>query len=226
MDHLELVTFFIFLFYKLLFNIINFFIFKIFILFYVYKTLITVVAPAITGIFVLRKEIVLLLSGEEYISATSSLSLLSVALFFCMGAWFWGQCILVPYKQEIIVFKITILSALVNIGLNFVLIPAWKEDAAALTTIIAEGLSFLLCGIYGRRFIKLTGLIKHYIKVILGCAVVFAISIIIHSFNLSNPLNTIFIVSLSVVFYFLFEILLNNESVTSLKRDIKQKFLR
>ena len=41
----------------------------------IYKTLITLVLPVIVGIIVLKKEIVLLLSSEEYLSATSALAL-------------------------------------------------------------------------------------------------------------------------------------------------------
>ena len=64
------------------------------------KTLLSVLIPAIVGIIVLRNEIVQLISGQEYIQATFSLALLSVALFFCFGAWFWQQCVLVPMKEE------------------------------------------------------------------------------------------------------------------------------
>lgn len=190
----------------------------------IYKTLITVVAPAITGIVVLRREIVLLLSNTDYISATSSLLLLSIALFFCMGAWFWGQCILVPYKSEMVVFKVTVISALVNIVLNMLLIPFWKENAAAFTTILAEGLSFVWCGIEGKKIVKLKGLTKHYSKVVIGCLGIFAISKIIHSFHFSNSINLIIIIPASLIFYGAFEIFVKNESVTSIVHELKKRF--
>ena len=67
------------------------------------------------------------------------------ALFFCFGAWFWQQCVLVPMKEEKIVFKATILSAVVNLFFNLIFIPFWKENAAAITTIMAEAIAFLWC---------------------------------------------------------------------------------
>ena len=53
----------------------------------IYSTLITAVLPAITGIIILSKPIVLLISGPEYAEASSSLAILGVALFMCMAAW-------------------------------------------------------------------------------------------------------------------------------------------
>lgn len=192
----------------------------------IYKTLITVVAPAIAGIIILRKEIVLLLSSTDFISATSSLALLSIALFFCMGAWFWGQCILVPYKRENIVFKVTVISALVNIILNLILIPFWRENAAALTTIIAEGLSFVWCGIEGRKIVGLQGLLMHYLKVALGCLVIFGIGLITHSCDFSYISNIIIIVPTSVILYGAIEIIVKNETIISILRGLKRKILR
>jgi O-antigen/teichoic acid export membrane protein len=57
----------------------------------IYGTLLTIVAPAIVVLIALRKQIVLLISDAEYSTASSSLAILSVALLFCLGAWFWGQ---------------------------------------------------------------------------------------------------------------------------------------
>ena len=191
----------------------------------IYKTLISVVAPAITGIFILRKEIVLILSDLNYISATTSLSLLSIALFFCMGAWFWGQCILVPCRKENVVFKITIVSALVNIILNIVLIPLWNENAAAFTTIIAEGISFFWCGIEGNKIVKLEGVWKHYLKVLIGCLLIVLNGLGIHSLGLSLLINICLIIPLSVVSYFAVEIMLKNEAAISIAKSIRDKII-
>ena len=107
--------------------------------------MLTFLLPAVTGIVILRKPIVLLFAGKNYEFATSSLFLLCIALVFCFGAYFWGQCIIVPLGLESVLFKATIVSSLVNIILNFILIPFWKENAAAITTIIAEGIVFFWC---------------------------------------------------------------------------------
>ena len=186
----------------------------------IYKTLITLVLPVIVGIIVLKKETVLLLSSGEYLSATSSLVLLSIALFFCMGAWFWGQCILVPFKMENTLFKVTVVSALANVALNFIMIPVWKENAAAITTIVAEGISFVWCSIVGRRQIQIRGLLKHYLKVILGCFTIIVVGLVVHALGLPNNINILLIIPISITLYVFTEIGLKNKSIINIIHSI------
>lgn len=191
------------------------------------KTLLSVLIPAIVGIIVLRNEIVQLISGQEYIQATFSLALLSVALFFCFGAWFWQQCVLVPMKEEKIVFKATILSAVVNLFFNLIFIPFWKENAAAITTIMAEAIAFLWCWWHGRKRAKITGMVKLFLKSTVGCFSIPVVSYLVHGFNLSSFLNVVLIVPCSVVTYVLIEVLVRNEvvqdTVTKLKNQLTHR---
>ena len=101
----------------------------------IYKTLLTFLVPSIFILIILSKEIILIISDKTYIEANESLKILSFALFFCLGAWFWSQVILIPFKKEKIIFYATLISALLNVVLNFLFIPKWNANAAALTTI-------------------------------------------------------------------------------------------
>ena len=189
-------------------------------------TLYTVLLPAITGIIVLRKEVVLLISSNEFISATSSLTILSVALFFCLGAWFWGQCILVPLKLDKDVFKITVVSAVVNIVLNLFLIPIMKENAAALTTLVAEGIAFGWCWIKGKKNVSIKGSTSVLLKSIIGCG---AIVLVIHIAGrlLSNMVLFIILSIIASVFtYIVVELILKNQCATSVASGIKNRLFK
>jgi O-antigen/teichoic acid export membrane protein len=48
------------------------------------------------------------------------------------------QCILIPNRREKSFFIATAISAIINVGLNFFLIPYIHEVGAAITTLIAE----------------------------------------------------------------------------------------
>ena len=50
----------------------------------------------------------------------------------------------------------TIVAALVNIGLNFILIRTFQQNAAAFTTVIAELLSMVITWWYGRKYFKVS----------------------------------------------------------------------
>lgn len=186
----------------------------------IYKILISIMLPVITGIIVLNKQIILLISGSEYIDANSSLVLLSIALFFCLGAWFWGQCILVPLKQEKIVFRATILSALLNIILNFLLIPIWRENAAAFSTIIAEAVAFLWCMRVGKSSVDLKSVRKTYIKVFFGCLAIILCGYILKPLDDQTAKYTIMTISISSILYLLIELLIKNDVVINIISEV------
>lgn len=179
----------------------------------IYKTLLTFIIPAIIGIIVLRNEIILIISDITYIEATSSLVLLSIAIFFSLGAYFWGQAMLVPLKQEKKVLKITIISAIINIVLNLLLIPVWKENMAAITTIIAEAIAFVYCKYETKKIIKLPSFSQTFIKSLIGCIPIILISLVTKNYISNLWLSTIIITILSVISYAVIEIILKNESV-------------
>jgi len=189
----------------------------------IYCTLLSIVVPTMVGIVVLRREIILAISSADYIRAESSLSLLCVALFFCMGAWFWGQCIMVPYKMDIDIFRITITSALINIVLNFVLIPRWGENAAAFTTVLAEGYSFIRCAQKGRRVVRPKGVVIVLCKVILGCAAIVALALLIRN-SIKGLIPRVLTTSIGgILLYFLIQVILKNNVVTDLAASAKTR---
>lgn len=179
----------------------------------IYKTLLTLIIPAIIGIIVLSREIILIISDITYIDATYSLILLSIAMFFCLGAYFWGQAMLIPLKKENIVFKITVISAIVNIVLNLILIPIFKENAAALTTIIAEAIAFIFCKHKSQKIIKLNSFNKIFIKSLLGSIPIVIIGFIVKKYIYNLFLSCFVIVTFSIIAYILIEILLKNEII-------------
>lgn len=189
----------------------------------IYSTLLTVVVPAIVGIIILRKQIILIISDESYMAATTSLSILCIALLYCLGAWFWGQCILVPMKMESFVFKSTLVSAVINIVLNFILIPAWAENAAAFTTLIAEAVAFLVQWYKGRKYVEFTGMWKLYLKVAIGCFAIVLVAVLCKPLEASLLVYTLSVIAVSIIAYGATQILLKNESVYSIMDIIKKK---
>ena len=113
----------------------------------IFSYLVLILGPACTGLFMLSDNIILLFSGSEYLPAATSLRILSFSLLFASIACFYVNVIMIPNRMEKYVLRATIISAITNIVLNFVLIPLWGQNAAALTTLIAEFL-MVICGVY------------------------------------------------------------------------------
>lgn len=104
----------------------------------VMNVLISLLLPAISGLAFLSFDILNIMGGHEYILGQFALIVLSVALFFAIIAGFYCNCYLLLVKKDKIYLLATALSAVANIGLNFVLIPRLGIIGAAITTLIAE----------------------------------------------------------------------------------------
>lgn len=187
----------------------------------VYINLLSVVMPAITGVIILRRPIILLISGPEYVGASSSLAILGVALFMSMAAWFWSQCILVPARRENELFIITLISAILNLILNYLLIPIWQENAAAFTTVLAEGFVFIWSMIKGKRDCDMRGIRGIYLKTTVGCVGIIAVNEITKNTIDDYTLYAITTFVASIVVYAAIELFLKNEAIYSLARGIK-----
>lgn len=191
----------------------------------IYKTLFTLVLPAVIGIILLNKEIILIVANENYMEATISLIVLSISLIFVFGAYFWSQCVLIPLKKDKTVLKATIVSAIVNIALNFVLIPIWNQNAAAITTIIAEAIVFAWCRKEGKKLVNLEGIFKLIIKVLIGCLGITVSVLVIKRFITNYIAYTLVSIITSAIVYGIIEILLKNDVIYSTIEKIKNKIL-
>ena len=189
-------------------------------------TTISIIIPAIVGLIALSKEVITLISDETYISAIPAHIILTVAIIFSMGGYFWGHAVLIPAKEENYYLKVTIVSALTNVVLNFALIPFFDEVAAAFTTLIAEIVAFLMCYFKGKNHVKTSGLVKVFIKSLVGAFTIVPISIVLKMIIDNMILYTISTVFLSVSLYLIMEILLKNEAITSIANAITKKIKR
>ena len=179
----------------------------------VFSALITLVLPAMVGLFCLSPQIVLLLSGRGYAGAEISLRILSVALLFSMFSWLYTSCVLITNKREKKVLIATAISAATNVILNFFLIPIWQENAAALTTVIAEAISAGLCMWYSRDIITAKPDLKEALSIVIGCVLIAACCFTVISLNINVVLTILISVFASVSLYGLVLILFKNRFI-------------
>ncbi len=192
----------------------------------VYSTLLTFMLPAMVGMILLRKQIINIISGTEYYTAHSSLLLLSIAMFFCYGAYFWSQCVLVIFGEEYCVLKATVISAVINILLNIFLIPVWKENAAALTTIIAELFVYVYCWIKGKKYLKFKIVYRTLAKIAVGCFGVMCVCIGLKYILINEISYVVFSTLCSVIIYCFIEMILKNYCLYEVINKFKEKLIK
>lgn len=183
------------------------------------------ILPAMVGLIFLSTDIVRLVSGSEYIDAAKPLVILSCALPFANSACVFFNGILIPYRKEKLALRLTIVSALINIVLNFILIPSLSFNAAALTTLLAE--LFMFCGglIATKRIIAIDVKKELMLSVVTCCIV--ALTCRVTSMLVVNFVIRIFVSMLfSVVFYTVFLCIIKNNIVYDTVREIMKRVTR
>lgn len=183
----------------------------------VINNMVIIVLPTMVGIIMLSKEIIIIISGEKFVRATSSLKILSIAIIFSFFTWLLTDCVLLPAKREKKVLFGTLIGALVNIILNLLLIPRFNENAAAFSTILAEFTSMIFNIYYSKDISASIFLSKkfrmNFESVIVGCGGIVFICILCSIGIKSLILRTLISVLLSIVIYIAILILLENKII-------------
>ena len=107
------------------------------------KYLMLAIIPIATGTVFYSLDIIQLIYGHEYDAAASVLSILiwTVCLLFISGA---SNTLLNASHKEVTVTKIYAIAAVFNVILNFIMIPYFSYDGAAVTTVLSDILIVVL----------------------------------------------------------------------------------
>lgn len=163
---------------------------------------IVLLIPSTIGLIELSKPIMLFMGGEAYLEGTSVLCVFSISLIFAALANILARCIVVPFKEDKMFLKATIISALVNIGLNFVFIPQLSYLGAAITTLISEVIMFLILLRTSLKKMKLIVRIKSFGTAITGCIPIIIVCEIIKRVIDNVVLEIIISVFLGILLYY------------------------
>ena len=174
----------------------------------------TLLLPCVVGLFFQAENILYFLGGKEYVHGTTALQILSAAMLFAVTACLFAQSILIPFKQDRFFLRATTVAAIANVVLNFLLIPRFEIEAAAVTTLISEFLVCILTFARGRKYLNgAVTVSRDIISAAVGAvgvaAVCFAMNILVTR-RLSNMLLSI---TCSGVLYFVITLALKNHSV-------------
>lgn len=192
------------------------------------NTLSLLILPTMILMFLLSGSIVRVIGGEQYFQSVTSLKILCIALIFSIFSMAFNQCILIPYRLEKIALYSSIISALLNIGLNFILIPILAENGAAITTVLAELTMMLLNGWFCRKKLMNVFRSKLFSKnnktVIIGCIALAIMCYFTRSFTGNPFLDLIISGILSLLTYIVIQFLLGNVYIREIIHVVARKF--
>ena len=187
--------------------------------------LITLMCPLVSGLIVYRSEALYFAGGNEYLSGSDSLLILSAAIPMAMFATFFSACILMPLKMEKTILRGTAISAIINVALNFIFIPIWGINGAAITTLISEIFVAVYFGVCvcreGFQLIKLRVLLLSVLGGFVVMAICMCIKSCFTSFIVNFPLSLIS----SCIVYGIIQVVGKNDVLTELVPVLKKKGL-
>ena len=191
----------------------------------IFSALNIILLPIIVGMFCMSDSMILLAGGEQYISGDVALKILSVATLFAIYASLFTNCVLIVNRQEKYCLNATVVSAIVNVGLNFVLMPWLGMIGAAITTVLAEFVNCVMQIHFSKPFFNWRTLeIKPVMSCVCGSVAIGVICMICNWNFDSSLLRMISAVLISVVIYAGILIFMKNPYAQDTIEIIKKKF--
>lgn len=180
--------------------------------------------PSIVGIWALANDIVIIIGGESFINSAIPLKILMVAFGISLiGGSFLGNMVLLPSKNEKTYMTICCITALVNVTLNYILIPYGGAIAASFTTAVSALLIFILLLLKKDKRIKLNYVLEVSISPIVGSLFIYLYCKLIALFVSALLLRVMISIMGSMIIYGIVLLLMKNELCMNILYSVKGK---
>lgn len=182
-----------------------------------------VIVACAVGVFCVSEEIIILLSGEKFMEAVSSLQILAVALIFSLLGSFMANEALLVGKQEKKILLATSMGAAINIAANFFMIPVYGHLGAAITTLISEIIVFGIQLYYSLKIVRIEKWTGNFVKAVVSAVSFYFICGFWKKLSIALVWKLAGSIVSCVVVYFLCMVLLRHSLAVLMIAKIKQK---
>lgn len=182
--------------------------------------------PATVGMLVLSKEIVLVFSGTAFLDAVPTAMIKAPNIVLSVINGFIAIQLFMPLNKEKESLYATIVGAVINCILNYLMIPRWGAAGAAFATICAEGAVFSICLICLKGIYPLRNLAQETWKYLIGGVGIFLFGTLIQKFELNLWIRIILITMAGVIVYFSILLYLKAALIEDIKEELKKRRTR
>lgn len=193
----------------------------------VLSVMVTIGFPCVAGCIVLSSEIIEIVAGQQYLDASTPLIILMLSFIVdIFGGSFLGNMVCLPAKQEKEFMEACCFAAVVNVILNFILIPYGGASAAA----FASGISTVVICIW--LLVKKDSRVRlNYIWEVckgplVGSLLIVLFCLVMKHFISSLLFLTLVCVTGSVSIYGVIQLTMKNDLVTEALNSIIRKIKR
>jgi O-antigen/teichoic acid export membrane protein len=180
--------------------------------------------PICIGFLLLAPELIFIFSSPEFAAASTTMRILSPLTLIIGLGYFWAFQILIPSGRDRQLLISVMIGMILNLSLNFLLIPTYRQDGAAVANVVSE-LGVTLCYMYF-CFRIIPFRISHKPVLLNLAATIPSILIAFYTRTLNLNVYTFLAVNVIsfVVIYFAIQMLfLNRQTLKDLVGDLSKK---
>lgn len=183
--------------------------------------------PAVYGMIILMKPLIILLAGENFFKAITVGRILSPLVFISACSGFLGGQILISHRKDKTYLLSMVVAAMTNIVLNYIFIPQWGAIGAALGTVFAELAILVVDVISLRMFLRKLqwfriGLQFLFATFVMGICVYFIQKLFVYNIILQLSVS----VFVGIFVYFFMLIVLKNTFIHCILNDIMSRVFK
>lgn len=179
--------------------------------------------PFAIGLFLLSKEAILLLSSPDFLNGSIVIQLLLLDLFLSPINGFLVSQLLVPFGKQNVSFWATIFGALGNIFLDLLMIPIFSIYGAAIATIAAELIVFLICVPCLKQQINLWVIVKGIWQYFVAALLIIPIFLFVEQFDMGIIISSVLTILIGGFAYVIALRMMNNIVLDTLIQMIDTK---
>ncbi len=179
--------------------------------------------PIMLGLIAISDGLIPWYLGPGYLKSSTLMKLLSPLVLIIGLSNVFGLQILLPCERD---KKFTVsvsLGAILNFGLNCILISFFASYGAAISTIIAEGVVTLTMMFFAKDIYTISGTIKSIWKYMMAGAIMFFPCYFVDVLLPDRVYSTIIVVILGIVVYFGIILILRDDFIFMLIYSFKRK---
>lgn len=159
--------------------------------------------PLTMGLIVAADEIIHIFCGYSYEESILTLKLLAPIVLVIGLSNVLGIQILFPAGKVDIVIKATAMGALTNVILNIFMIPLYKHNGAAISTLCAEAIVTISMICMAKEFFSFKKIYRPFLNYLIASIIMFVALLYIPKITTNDIVNLLFIFCLGVVIYIL-----------------------
>jgi O-antigen/teichoic acid export membrane protein len=189
------------------------------------KWMVSLIFPAFLLVLLFPQQVIGILFGADYVAGATALWIL--VLGFTVGAVLGpASAILQTYGRTKTLMATSYIGAAINFLLNFLLIPIYGVNGAAIATAVSLALLYILNFLFARRVAKIQPFRLSYLKIIiaslLSVSIVYAITKYVIGVSIPSLIGMLF-VFLALYFFLLLLFKSFEEEDLMIMRAIDQK---